>query len=36
MNDKTFQEQTIGLFGKEVADEINDFLENQCNITVDE
>merc|ERR1711862_535679 len=34
LNDKQVQQQTIGLFGKEIADEINNFIQQESGITV--
>ena len=34
LTDKQLQQQTIGLFGKEVSDEINEFLQQKTGITI--
>ena len=34
LSDKQVQQQTIGLFGKEIAEEINNFIQQETGITV--
>ena len=34
LTDKQLQQQTIGLFGKEISDEINEFLQQKTGITI--
>ena len=34
LTDKQLQQQTIGLFGKETSDEINEFLQQKTGITI--
>ena len=34
LNDKQVQQQTIGLFGKEIAEEINNFIQQESGLTV--
>ena len=34
LSDKQVQQQTIGLFGKEIAEEINNFIQQETGITI--